>query len=201
MSRLGVPLSCSQASRLIIRHAPRTDHPISHARMTQTATVVDSGNSRGFPLPPPGHPRRRPARGSPRRKVGCGQADHRTLQVGKVWDPRPGEDRCQDDLENDHDDHRHRPLPDQRTEPQPDDKPDDHFEFKPQPALDHERVRRVQEIGVVVGIVHAGDLAGRLPDLRLRSLRRGLALGPGRLFDAHRSVAALDGVDCRRDRR
>jgi len=42
-------LSATQASRVIIRHAPRTVQATSQATMTQTATVVDSGTSNGFP--------------------------------------------------------------------------------------------------------------------------------------------------------
>ncbi len=42
-------LSATQASRVIIRHAPRTVQATSQATMTQTATVVDSGTSNEFP--------------------------------------------------------------------------------------------------------------------------------------------------------
>ena len=43
-----------------------------------------------------------------------------------------------------------RALPDQRSEPEADDEPDDRFEFEPQPALDHQRCRRGQELSGVV---------------------------------------------------
>lgn len=70
-----------QASRVIIRHAPRTDQPTSQARMTHTATVVDSGNSPGFPPPPPGPPPPTEYRYPARREMGGSQPNHGALKV------------------------------------------------------------------------------------------------------------------------
>src|SRR5579859_4236884 len=56
--------TCDHASRVIIRHAPRTVQPTSQATMTHTATVVDSGSSAGDPWPPAGPPPPPPSTGS-----------------------------------------------------------------------------------------------------------------------------------------
>jgi hypothetical protein len=108
--------------------------------------------------------------------MGRGQANHPTLQVREVRDVRPGKDGRQDNLEDDHGDHGDRPLTDQRSKSQRDDEPDDRFELKPKSAPDHERVRRVQELPCVVGIIHPYDQAGRVFDLSLGRLRLRLAL-------------------------
>src|SRR5579864_813437 len=116
-------------------------------------------------------------------------------------EPRSGKYRRQDDLEHDHQDHSDGPLPDERSEAQANDEHDDSFEFEPQPALDHQRVRRIEELSGVVGKVHGGDLTRRFADLGLRGLRS--ALESRRRFEDRRTgpgaVAARYTVEYRPD--
>ena len=106
--------------------------------MTQTATVVDSGNR----STPSRRRLRAPSGSAAGLEMGGGESDDGALQVREVRDACSGEDRREDDLEHDHHDHRDGPLPEQGCEAEADDEPDDGFELDPQSGLDHERVRR-----------------------------------------------------------
>jgi hypothetical protein len=82
----------------------------------------------------------------------------------------PGEDRRQDDLEHDHQDHRYRSLPKQRCQSEADNEPDNRFEFDPQPGLDHQGIGRVEKLGGVTRIIPPGNQHGRSFELSGRDL-------------------------------
>ena len=134
------PAGLTQASLVIIRHAPRTVQPTSQATMTQTATVVDSGTScdapdaSAWPSAAAAEHQGQPAR----LEMGGGQADHGALQVNR-WGMGALEKigvrmisstiiritatvRC----------------PSSDAEPEADDEPDGRLELDPQPRLDHQ---------------------------------------------------------------
>ncbi len=76
----------AQASRVIIRQAPRSDHPTSQATMTQTATNVDSGNSSGSPPSLEVRPAAAEHVEPGRCEVGGREADDGSLHVREVGD-------------------------------------------------------------------------------------------------------------------
>ena len=136
--------------------------------ITSDDAKVDSGIS-GFapgPPPPPAPAERR--RETARLDVGHGHADDAPLDVEQVRDDVAAEDRRQDQLQHDEEDHRDRPLSHQRGQPEADDEPDGRLERDPQPDVDHQRGRGDQEVGAVVGVVLVGDRDRERPDLGRR---------------------------------
>jgi len=73
------PTARDQASRVIIRHAPKADQTTNQATITATATVVDSGSSPAFRCRPPTRPLHRRVRAVPRER-GVPWRDQRTAR-------------------------------------------------------------------------------------------------------------------------
>jgi hypothetical protein len=112
--------------------------------------------------------RRRTGRQTARFDVGHGDADDAPLDVEDVRNDVATEDRGQDQLQHDEEDHRDRPLPHQRGEPEADDEPDGRLQSDPQSDIDHQGVRRDDEVGAVVRVVLIGHRDREHPNLSLR---------------------------------
>ncbi len=135
-----------QASRVIMRHAPMAVQNTIQPTITSEAVKVDSGISM-LPNPPPPPPRAPAAerrRQVARFDVEHGDAHDPPLDVEQVRDDVAAEDRREDQLQHDEEDHRHRALPHQRGQPEADDEPDGRLQRDPQADVDHQRGRRDQ---------------------------------------------------------